>query len=799
MRLPNRFRRQVFLLYSFEPLTHLMASTNCLLRRYYTLCAYAALGVLLSGCGQTGPAEKPPEAASALSAEPSTGSGAKQTAYRIRRDFDASLNAREGWAAALNTPASVLADHPFRIRFEVENPANNPGLQRYRLEYRRNPGDWKPLLAENFPQPAKNFSLDYTKQPDRPLDAHWSLEQGRVDNLRWIEEGHLRLEAGLDPLLTISRTNIHWAPIEFATILRFSPSQSSQASVVFAYEDSGNHRRADFNASGRVRIVHVEKGATSVFAEHAFDPVVDRFFECKLVVEDGVLIVEHDGVEAVVDESYALPANRPLAGIYLPSGASVDLKEFTIEGMPRSPSTSIIAAGSFAHAAATENLLAGSDLPFKSGAGISFSAATPGWIGSESHGEWEFPLVIRRFSDGAAMNEDGDRFEYRLTHETGQPLQANHQASVILKVPDGHLGGTFVETPMRLGPWQANDGSLYFLMEPAETWNALMAVKSEDGGRSWREMDAAHRPETGDLEGFASRLIDDQIHCLHQTSDEVVYHVFRTADHPQLPDTWAIRDEWLASPEEPPTQVADLAVRTDGSVVAVYGSGETIQYQIRSPEGGWGEPTLIDPRLTSKLSGPTVVLGPGDVVHLAYTSGDGSAWYRRILPDGSLTEPTRIASGLGTTSDDAGSILPLVYLEAMNEVSLLYRLATGQLWERRLTARGDWQPPIRVTSRSVVQNAVDSEQTGADVIPFGDSLQVLFIDSSSGQLYHTSRDNQKEWTQPNRVMDDTGIQWVRGALIKNQEGRLSYGYVIDAGADGGSGMNRYGEIPLQSD
>jgi len=109
-----------------------------------------------------------------------------------------------------------------------------------------------------------------------------------------------------------------------------------------------------------------------------------------------------------------------------------------------------------------------------------------------------------------------------------------------------------------------------------------MTVRSTDGGATWTEMDGANRPATGDLEGFASRMADNRIHMLHQTSDHVFYHVFRTSDHPEQPNTWAIRDERLASPQEPPTQVADIAVRSDGSVVAVYGGPEKIHYRIRT-------------------------------------------------------------------------------------------------------------------------------------------------------------------------------------------------------------------------
>jgi hypothetical protein len=38
--------------------------------------------------------------------------------------------------------------------------------------------------------------------------------------------------------------------------------------------------------------------------------------------------------------------------------------------------------------------------------------------------------------------------------------------------------------------------------------------------------------------------------------------------------------------------------------------------------------------------------------------------------------------------------------------------------------------------------------------------------------------------------------WVRGNLYTNADGAKVYGFVYDAGSDGGAGMNRYGEIEL---
>lgn len=754
------------------------------------LLASAMSALLLIGCSDPDTGAESPEADTD-----------RQSAFRIRTDFNAPLNADTGWAADTNQPATVLADEPFRVRFEVEALKAGDTERRYQLEVRRNGGIWEPLGAENFPQPAKELAFDFEAQPEDSLSALWQVPSDDTSGLSWQageEGGHLQLEADDEALLALGRYQTTWDPLEFAVDLRLPESDAARGGVVFGYENPDNHLRVDVQAGEGIQVIRISDGAESILATHPFDVKNDDWFELKLIMEDQSLTVEYDDEALVFTEQLKRSIPASVAGLYVPQGERLDVQALVVEGLPRTPRTSIMASSSFEHGAAAEDLLMGSDAAFTGGAGISFAEKTPVWSTDEGHSEWEFPIVIRRFSDEAALNETGDRFEYRLVDQEGAPLNAEATPSVTLEVPEGHLGGTFVETPMRIGPWESDNGDLYFLMEPSETWNSLMTVKSSDGGDKWKEMDGAHRPQTGDLEGFASVRVDDKIHMLHQTSDHVFYHVFRTSDHSEQPDTWAIRDERLASPEEPPTQVADIAVRSDGSVVAVYGGPEKIHTRTRSPEGDWSEETVIDADTGPALSGPALVLGKHDVVHLAYTGNDGRAFYRQLLPNGELTERQTIAEGLGTDSEDIGSILPLVYQPESETVVVIYRLASGYLWERRVDAEGNWSEPVQVSARTVVQNAVDADQTGADVIVYGNSVQVLFIEENTGHLYHTERRGEGEWGEARLLVDHEPVQWVRGALVKQADATAVYGYVYDGGADGGSGKNRYRELPLKA-
>lgn len=743
---------------------------------------------LLVALGACQPEQTAPNAATGAVPE-------RVSAFRVRTDFAATLNADTGWAAGVNQPARVQADQPFRLRLEIEH-SDSGEARRYRLQVRRNNGAWQPLDAENFPQPAKELELNFEQRPPGAPGEQWQWVHGDSDFMNWAGdagEGYLQLRTTGKTALALAPYHTHWQPVEFAADLRL-PAEG-RAGLVFDYQDAGNYQRVDLQAGTGVHLVQVREGGERVLASHAVEVPASQWAELKIILREREVTVEYDDEALVFTAALERPLASPQAGVYVAPGSVLALSALAIEGMPRSPRISIIEAGSFTYGEKTRDLLDVSGLPFAGGAGISFADQTPALPATGGQSEWEFPLVIRRFSDGAALNKTGDRFEFRVVNRAGEALAAAAPVAVTLAVPPRLLGGTFVETPMRIGPWQASNGDLYFLMEPAETDNLLMTVKSTDGGDTWVEVDGANRPATGDLEGFASVLAGDQIHMLHQTSDHVFYHLFRTADHAGQPDTWAIRDERLASPVEPPTQVADIAVRSDGSVVAVYGGPDKIHYRIRSPAGQWSDETVIDADRGPNLSGPALVMDPEDVVHLTYTGDDGTAWYRQLRPDGELTERRRLASGLGTGSEDIGSILPLVYLPESKSVSVIYRLDSGHLWERRVGAGGGFSEPVRVTDRKVVQNAVDADQTGADAIGHGDSVHVLFIEEGSGHLYHTVREPGGTWQEAEPQVTNAGVQWVRGALIQTARGP-AYGYIYDAGADGGSGKNYYGELLL---
>ncbi len=537
-----------------------------------------------------------------------------QTGFRVRSDFAATLNSTDGWAGALNENVTIVADRPFRIRFEVEWKSILGGARQFRLQYRRNEVSWTDVEVQDFPHP------------------------------------------------------------ESAT-----------------------------------------------------------------------------------------------------------------------PRVSIVSCAGFTDGAPTENILDGSPARFTAGAGISLAGQTSSWAGNGTHGEFEWAVVVRLFADGPVTNAAGDTFEFRMVEDDGEPMDAYVNPALPLTIPAGHVGGTFVETPGRIGPWQASNGDLYFIMEPTETNNAFMMMKSTDEGRTWREVDGANRPPTRDLESVDSRLIGATIHIIHQVTQSARYHSFRTSDHPTHPDTWDVRGE-LAGTVTAVAQTASMAVRSDGSIVAFYLGQEKIHYSIRSPAGVWSQVMTLDAGLAPNQAGPQAILGANDVIHLAYYGTDGTIWYRRFLADGTLTARQQLATGAGTSRSEYGAVLPLLYHSATNTVIIVYRLTNGKLWERRIVNHGEPTAAVQVSDRNVVRNAVDSQQPAADAVLDGQTVHVLFVEQSSRSLFSTRDDGG--WQPSTLQVANILGSWVRGNVYTRRDGVRVYGYIYDAGSDGGSGMNRFAEIVL---
>lgn len=723
--------------------------------------------------------------------------GGGKPGFRVRSGFEAPLNSDEGWAGALNENVTVFTDRPFRIRFELEQSSDKPAGSQYRLQYRRNKGDWTYAETHDFPHPERDISIDYAKYEAGGRPEGWSIVKGNPSGLVIATKGNENvLQARSDQVTLTGLFTPPWETTQIASQFRLAPDNNSGISFLVGYTDISNYYLVQLDpAPGIIRVIHIIDGKEKVISGRNTVIPSGQWLEIEIQTEGRTIEInfQNDMLEMEAELENDIPLTRP--GFQVPSNSIVDFREFSFQGEAKTPRASIVSCKAYTDGMPATDLLKGSARPFQPGIGINFAESTPVWSGLKAHGEFEWPVVIRRFADGAVTNNEGDIFEFRMTDSKGNPQVNENIPALRLSVPQGHVGGTFIENPGRIGPWQASSGDLYFMMEPAETDNVFMMMKSTDNGRTWNEVDAENRPETNDLESVDSRLIGNTIHIIHQVTRSTLYHAFRTSDHPTHPDTWAIRDE-PAGAVNAVAQTASMVVRSDGSIVAFYLGTEKIHYSIRSTEGTWSQVRTLDPGLQPNQAGPQAVLGANNIVHLAYFGTDGTIWYRQLLPDGSLTSRQLLATGAGTSRAEYGAVLPLLYIPSKNEVVIIYRLLSGSLWERRIVNNTPPSEPVLVTASKVVSDAVDSQQAGADAFIDGETVHVLFIDESSRSIFST--DDKGGWKPAKLLIDNITGSWVRGTIYTRKDGKRVYGYIYDAGSDGGSGMNRFGEMVLNS-
>ena len=713
-----------------------------------------------------------------------TGNG--KTGFRVRSDFAAPLNSEQGWAGAMNENVTVYADQPFRIRFELEGPQGPASAQHFRLQYRRNSGTWTNVEAHDFPHPEREISVNFKRLEDGTLPDGWTIVETEND------QNVLQAESGQEPLTGIFTPP--WEVTEMASEFRLAPDNHDGIAFILDYSDINNYYCVQLDPnSGTIRVSQVINGIETNLAEKQAAIPFNQWLEIEIQTENHRIEINFQDDMLEMDVELDTDISGSKLGFQVQSGNNIDFQQFSFAGESKTPRVSIVSCPGYEHGISTNDLLNGSDTPFQAGTGISLADLTPVWRSANAHGEFEWPVVIRRFADGAVTNNIDDTFEFKMVDADSNPLGNENNPVLRLSIPHGHVGGTFVENPGRIGPWQASNGDLYFMMEPAETENVFIMVKSADNGRTWREMDRANRPSTDDLESVDSRLVGNTIHIIHQVTRSARYHTFRTSDHPTHPDTWDIRDE-LAGSVNAIAQTASMVVRSDGSIVAFYLGQKKIHYSIRSSEGTWSQVRTIDSELQPNQAGPQAVLGKDDIIHLAYYGIDGTIWYRRFLPDETITPRQLLGTGAGNSRDEYGAVLPLIYNSHKDEVVIIYRLATGNLWERRIVKDVPPTDAVMVSDQKVVTDAVDSQQAGADAILDGDTVHVLFIGESSRSIF--SIHDKDGWQPAMPQVENILGSWVRGNVYTREDGVRVYGYIYDAGSDGGAGMNRFGELVL---
>jgi hypothetical protein len=451
----------------------------------------------------------------------------------------------------------------------------------------------------------------------------------------------------------------------------------------------------------------------------------------------------------------------------------------------------------------TTNLLIGSSRPFVSGSTVEAPSNTSATVALLSnHTELEYSLLIHRFFDAGGLNQAGDVFEFRLVQASGVALNMYASTPALtLSASSGLVGGTMVESPSVLGPYADANGNLYTVVEYTETYNRFVMLKSTNQGSTWSAVDTAHHPVSEDLEGVDIKQVGATLHIGHHTDGEVVYHTFRTSDHPSTPDSWGVTDQVIEAGIDPLEQSVSLEVLSDGRVRAFYvGNSDVIRYATRNGSGSWGTPSTFEPNTGPNWYWVTTVRSATipDLVHVfTADASSGTAYHRTIDGAGLISSATQLATSLGTGSSDRQPLVPPVSwaVSGSERVLLVYKKTDDRLYSRLLAA-AVWSAETQVSTQVVAAGAAPfgaSRQPHATLGVAGGNAELLFADDATEDLWRTTMTGSG-WGSPSELIDATTVKWVRGVVTA-----LGFGFIYDTGnelgqAGLGTGYIRFGSF-----
>jgi hypothetical protein len=370
-----------------------------------------------------------------------------------------------------------------------------------------------------------------------------------------------------------------------------------------------------------------------------------------------------------------------------------------------------------------------------------------------------------------------------LDIDAGEQIECRFAVTGPAPVP-----GIFPETSSFIGPFADGTGNLYTVTEASRTLFRPAIRKSEDGGRTWTEVDSGNRPSTDDLESVSLVQDGTRIHMLHQRSGyRVYYNSFNTSDASERPDAWVARDEQLfAGAGTPRDQSVSLVARRDGGLVAFYViSDREIAYRIKPPDGQWGAQAILDTAPSGRLL--TQVLAErssvDDTIHVAYQDHGGSSsvpsriLVRSLAPDAMLSAPVTVATDAISGSSGYKAMpnrgLAVLAGTAGDRLYVAWRRTDGRLVGSAVDG-GVAAPPEVISDLRTYQNplSVLSNQVVATMAPDAATaaLAALYADDVSHDLWSDVRAGA--WGTDSEGLDGTDVMAISANLVTHRGGTV---------------------------
>lgn len=500
----------------------------------------------------------------------------------------------------------------------------------------------------------------------------------------------------------------------------------------------------------------------------------------------------------------------------------------------------------FADGDATTQLLTTASGSFVAGAGDEASNAIPAInLSASEFTEIEFALLIHKFYDtGSDMEEnpDGTTFEFRVVQSGGTPLPGYGNTPNLTVESPYLLGGCHAETATDILVADNDNGDLYYWVESHEnlTRKKVFMLRSTNGGVTWTIVDKAGSPNTGtdadnDTEALGMEIDPNTagvVHIAHSDGNDAWYHRFRTSSHATNPNTWDITNKLIEqSRPKPDMDGVDIAVRSDGDLIAFYTKGPTtadsVHYKISTDNGAtWGTEQDLDGTAGEVHRSPWIVMGANDLLHIFYVGDTGgsntaSIYHKTLDSSDVLTtdanRDTIEAGPLFNGSLNRNPIFGAIYYDdggvEVVAVAYLRKLASAGgdrfAWARYLRD-GTLQAARQISdgTRDMLFGTGGSSSATGHMTNDADTVHALYreeiIAQTGAGIWYDTETDEGGWGTDTLEEPDPGIDsgWIKSIVFTHAPangGAKVLGFVHDKGTasvGGGQGPIYYSEVVL---
>jgi hypothetical protein len=370
-----------------------------------------------------------------------------------------------------------------------------------------------------------------------------------------------------------------------------------------------------------------------------------------------------------------------------------------------------------------------------------------------------------------------------------EPVQPAFRLAASVPLP-GKIAGISPEAQGRVGPFVDGKRNLYTVSEVSAADAQMKMMKSTDGGRTWAEVDGAHRPTVEDLEAVWMAWRGTTLQILHQRSGgRVVAHAFNTSDAATNPDSWTLRDEPVATAGDASEQYVSLVVLTTGDMWAFYAratsSGDRVAFRKKPLNGSWGPEALLDSVATGQV---VAVRGAKDKTHIFYKDASkNQIKHRSLSATGALSAAQRV-DDTGVNSEHS-SMTNAVYYDddGVETVVVAWADPTGRLRSARLL-NGVPSQEVAVSAAPVLLDPplTTNRAAVAHLANYGKAVRAVWSDAATADIFQDVSFDGAAWRTDTEIRDGVTAHWLYATIFTHSAangGRRVLGYVYDNNTD----------------